>query len=165
MLNDKRIDNIRSEYEYIVGIASVQSDANNSGILYLANFSNYIRAETTDVRVFYVFVYVNATSNKVYITAGNFLKDKINITINATYSLPIGVNYAMSDKTNKTWEFGPGVATGNTKTITILYDYKNSQVKETFTVTMNKNFTSGFFDIIIDGDHSIEKKVYYKVTR
>ena len=161
MLNEQRISNLKHEYEYAVGIAAMQADVNSSGILYLANFSNYIRSETTDVRVFYVFMHANSTSHKYSVTAGNFLKDKINLTVNTTDS-PLGVNYELNDKANKTWEF-QGIA--DEVNITVTYDYRNSQVRDMLAISTNKNFTSGFFDIIIQNDVFLEKKVVYKVLK
>ena len=95
--------NIMNEYENIAGLATMQSDVNRSGIDYLSNFSFFI-TDAMRSKILYAFVFVN--SNSYSVTVGNFLGDKINLTINATDSTPgcyhIGV---MNHKTNQTREF------------------------------------------------------------
>jgi len=162
LLVGKHMDNIKREYEQIIRTAAMQNDVNGSGMLYLSNFSNYLGGEMNDFKVLYVFVCVNHSSQKYSVTVGNFLKDKINVTVNVTDSTPSSANAEINDKRNTTWEFQGNLVGAN---ITLVYDYQNSRTVERFPIYTNKNLTSGFFDIILENDVFLRKKVYYQVVR
>ncbi len=138
---DKQLNNVMAEYKYIMGTAK----SNATGISSLANFSNYLRNEH-DVRMLYIFVWSN---NSVYsVTIGNFLKDKINVTLNATDSAPSSAVSLLQDKLNRTFDFASAAQNVN---ITLSYRMQGSNTTQTVEkFKADANSTSGFIDIIFE---------------
>jgi len=152
-LLDSYSGNIVNEYRNIVGLSSMQS--NKSGIDYLSNFSFFIR-DDTESRILYVFVFLNSSTYSV--TVGNFLNDKINVTISATDSTPnsysIGV---LDDKTNQTREFTADI--NGTIELTLTYNKMGNEFNETIPVKAGNNFVQGFFDISVEEDGLFLRKI------
>ena len=149
LLYDDQLMNIKNEYQYIVGISTLQSNVNESAVNYLSNFSNYLRNEISDFRVLYLFVFVNGSNQKYSITLGNFLNDKINATVNASDSTPSNISIGfMNDKSNSTNEFQSNV--NGTVNITLGYQIKNLTITEMIPITSNKNITYGLFDVALN---------------
>lgn len=149
LLYDDQLMNIKNEYQYIVGISTLQSNVNESAVNYLSNFSNYLRNEISDFRVLYLFVFVNGSNQKYSITLGNFLNDKINATVSASDSTPSNISIgSMNDKSNSTNEFQSNV--NGTVNITLGYQIKNLTITEMIPITSNKNITYGLFDVALN---------------
>ena len=161
LLPGNRLDNIEKEYEYILGISAMQGGRGN-GVEYLSNFSNYLRDDTNDFEGLYVFVVTNSSSHTYSITVGNFLRDKINATINVTDSTPTMVGAEIGDRLNHTWEFQSSAMQVN---ITLIYDFQNSRMIEQFSVNTGKNVTFGFFDIMLQSDLFLRKQFQYQLIR
>ncbi len=147
---DKHLRNVRDEYKYIIATASMQNDANASGISYLSNFSSLIRNDM-DSKIVYMFIFANGTTQKFSVNVGNFVNDKINVTVNATNSNPNGYVYGgMDDKTNLTREFNATI--NGTINVTLKYLHRNINFTETVPMNVStKNLAAGFFDITLVG--------------
>ena len=147
---DKQLRNIRDEYKYIIATASMQNDANASGISYLSNFSSLIRNDMNG-RIVYMFIFANGTTQKFSVNVGNFVNDKINVTVNATSSNPNGYVYgSMDDKANLTKEFNATI--NGTINVTLKYLYRNINFTEMVPVNVStKSRAAGFFDITLEG--------------
>jgi len=167
MILDKQLKNIYHEYEKTLAVSRIQTNPNNTAITNLYDFSNYLRNEE-DIEILYVFVYVNNTAYSV--TVGNFLNDRINVTVNGTTSTPasaaIGV---MDDKTNATRNFAADITSG-TVNITVTYQLRNENITERFPVrigltTQERSMMQGFFDIKLKSkDDFIRIKNTYNLT-
>ncbi len=148
---DRYSDNVMNQYKNIIGLSSMQADVNGSAINYLSNFSLFIRERG---RVLYVFTYSNAS--KYSVTVGNFLDDMINVTINASNSVPSGYFIGiMDDKTYQTVEF---TATGSAE-LTLTYNKMGNEFNETMLVTAGSNFVQGFFDITLEQDDVLIRRI------
>jgi hypothetical protein len=145
---DRYADNIMNQYKNIIGLSSMQG--NLSTINYLYNFSLFVRESS----VLYVFTYFNAS--KYSVTIGNFLDDKINVTINASNSLPTGYQIGvMDDNTYQTVEF---TATGSAE-LTLTYNLRGNVYNETLPATAGSNFAQGFFDITLEQDDVLIRRI------
>ena len=154
-LLDKYSGNVVNEYKNIVGLSSMQSNINKSGIDYLSNFSFFIR-DGIESRILYVFVFLN--SSKYSVTVGNFLDDKINATISATDSTPDGYSIGvLDDKTNQTREFITN--TNGTIELTLTYNKMGVEFNETIPIRSGNNFVQGFFDISLEEDDIFLRKI------
>ncbi len=149
MIIDKQLKNIYHEYERILSVSRVQTNPNNTAITNLYEFSNFLRGEE-DIEILYVFVYVN---NTIYsVTTGNFLNDRINVTVNATTSTPASASIGvLEDKTNQTRNFAADITSGAVN-ITVIYKMQNEEVTEKFPIrvgltTQERSMLQGFFDI------------------
>ena len=159
LLYDDQLMNIKNEYQYIVGISTLQSNVNESAVNYLSNFSNYLRNEISDFRVLYLFVFVNGSNQKYSITLGNFLNDKINATVSVSDSTPSNISIgSMNDKSNSTNEFQSNV--NGTVNITLGYQIKNLTITEMIPITSNKNITYGLFDITLNAKDLMVRTKY-----
>jgi len=157
---EKNLENIAKEYEYLVGVTSLQNNPEEWGISSIWNFTNFIRAQI-DSRMLYVFVVSNRTSNRYYVTVGNFLKDRITARVNVTNSTTLGGSFGtMDDKKNSTLEFTPSI--NGTINITITYNIKTEEIVEKFFISTPSDFVSGFFDITLESRNFIvrTKEVY-----
>ena len=145
------LDNILNEYSNIAGLSSMQSA--EDGISHLSDFSFFIR-DDIESRIFYVFVFANS-SGKYSVTVGNFLDEKINVTLSATGSSPqdflVGV---MEDKTSQTREF---TAISDEIELTVSYKKGGHEYSETLPLSTANNFVQGFFDISLEDDMFIRK--------
>ncbi len=81
---DKQLSNVVNEYENIIGLASLNGYDN--GVSYLSNFSGFLRNDI-DSEILYSFVFANGTTQRYNVTIGNYLGDKINLTVNVTDSV------------------------------------------------------------------------------
>lgn len=155
---DKQLKNIRGEFRYIAGIASLQADANASGIAYLSNFSGFLRSDA-DIRILYLFAFANGTSQKYSITIGNYLKDNINATVNVTGSTSAGYYFGtINDETNITTAFQ---STAGTVNITLAYSYRNQNITERLPLSVSGNSVAGFFDITLEDGMTVRSKDVY----
>lgn len=154
-LLDRYSGNIANEYRNIVGLSSMQSNVNKSGIDHLSNFSFFIRDDIKS-RILYVFVFLNSSTYSV--TIGNFLNDKINVTISATNSTPDGYSIGvLDDKTNQTREFIADI--NGTLELTLSYNKMGNEFNETIPIRAGNNFVQGFFDITLEEDGLLLRKI------
>ncbi|MBI4018103.1 MAG: hypothetical protein HY368_00670 [Candidatus Aenigmarchaeota archaeon] len=131
MIMDKELRNIQHEYENIVAVSRLQGNANASAISNLMDFSTFLRGEE-DAEVFYALISVNNTAFSV--TAGNFLNDNINLTVNATTSTPaFAVIGAINDKRNGTASFSADISSGIVN-VTLTYERRNQNITETIPI-------------------------------
>ena len=137
----------------------------NSLVNYTENLSIFLRNDI-DSEILYAVVMVNSTTQKYYITIGNYLKDKINATINVTDSTPsnsiIGI---LEDKTKNTTEFQSEI--NGTINITITYRKQDVDFTEIFPIVISSanNLIQGFFDVKVkDEDIFIRMKDTYNYT-
>jgi hypothetical protein len=160
---DKQVKNMRSEFAYTLGIATLQSDANLSGIRFLYNFSNFTAADA-GAKLLYAFVFANSSTQRFGVTVGNFLKDTINITINATNSTPAGYSFAVNDKINASREFQSNI--NGTVNITLTYSYQNENITERFPIIASaQRFASVFVDATLEiSGEFIRSKEFYNRT-
>lgn len=161
----KQLNNVMNEYKYTVAIASAQQNVMNSLVNYTENLSTFLRTDI-DSEILYAVVMANSTTQKYYITLGNYLKDKINATINVTNSTPsnsvIGI---LEDKTENTTEFQSEI--NGTINITITYTKQDIEFTEIFPIVVSStnNLIQGFFDIKVkDEDIFIRMKDIYNYT-
>lgn len=148
---NKNLKNIKNEYRYLIGLSSMQSDVNSSGIIKLWNFTNLIR-DSINSKILYVYIFTNGTNQKYSITVGNFLNDRINVLINVTNStIPSYFFGLMNDKTNNTKEFQSNI--NDTINIILTYDTQTEQTIEKFSINPSKNSVTCFFDITLYNDN------------
>ncbi len=160
---DKQIRNLKDGFRDTVGIATMQGDANLSGIRFLYNFSNFT-AKDTGAKLLYAFVYVNGTSQKFSVTVGNFLKDEINVTINATDSTPAAFSFLMNSSMNATNEFQSDIS--GMVNMTLSYSQSEGNSTERFSIsTSAQRYAGAFFDIKIESnDEFVRSKEFYNRT-
>jgi hypothetical protein len=162
-LLDKNSKNILNEYKYAAGIATLNSPANVSLLSYMLNLSDYYRRES-DSRIFYAAAMLNGSTQRFSIDVGNYLKDSINITINATDSTPSSIQFVLDDKTNRAVDF---LATIN-KMVDITLDYSsgNARTVERFSLnSSSRNVMLLFSDVSLkDGTYEIRLKDVYNRT-
>jgi hypothetical protein len=150
---EKNLKNIEKEYEYLIGIASLQNDPKSMGIEYMWNFTNFVRRES-ESKILYIFAFNNITSGKYYVTIGNFLNDRIYATINVTDSTTLGSSLGiMVDKQNTTTEFTPSIS--GQINITLTYNTKNDVIVEKLPISSASNSIYGFFDIKLESRNFI----------
>lgn len=161
---DMELRNIKSEYNYIVGIATQQSAPNVSAINNLYNISDLIR-NNKDAKILYMLAFANGTNQRYAVTIGNFLNDKINATVNVTGSSALGSYFgSVDDKTNVTAEFSPD--SNATITITLNYALQNNNFTEIIKADVTtRNHFSLFYDITLeDSKATVRTKDVYNTT-
>lgn len=163
LITDKQLNNIRNEYHYLVGIASGRTEPNVSAIDYAANFSGFLR-NRHDIKILYVIIYTNATAKNYSVTVGNYLNDRLNVTINGTDSTPAGYFISnVNDKTNATRHFNTSLS--GFVNVTVLYNRQNINHTERFSVDTKVNMLFGFFDIQLeDSDIRLRSQSAYNTT-
>jgi len=145
---EKNIENMKGEYEQLVGMISMQDDLNITGPEYLWNFTNFTR-QGINSKILYVFVFANNTENKYHVTVSNFQKDKITVTVNVTDSTTLGNEIGvMNDKQNTTVSFRPSI--NSTLNVTLTYNTKTAEVIEKFPISTASDSVYSFFDIELD---------------
>ena len=162
-LADKIARNIMAEYMFLTGTATAKQEVNKSAADFAANFSAYIRSEMPS-NVFYAIAFVNGTNQRYSLNVGNYLNRRINITVNATDSTPLGNNAFLDDMKNSTFHFSSSI--NGTINVTINYRAGNTDVTEKFGINSSaKNFIRAFFDVtVIDGSSQINIKDTYNRT-
>ena len=144
---EKILSVVVREYKSIAGLAVTKDNA--TIIQYLTNFSALVR-NTRDARVLYVFAYSNTSAQKFSVTTGNYVKDRINVSLNASDSTP---NYSLllEDKTNATVEF---TRTSNVMiNITMTYVDSSGSHGETFALNASsQNSLALFIDVALEED-------------
>jgi len=134
---DKQLKNIMHEYENIINIAK-ESCQN-----YLYNFSYYLKSEMYHrIKILYVFI------DDMNVTVGNFLGERINLTIN-------NVNFVLNDgeQASNLFSFA---------NITLSYQYRNDNITEIIPIEPNKVFA--FFDITVGDKSFVRAKYLYNRT-
>ncbi len=146
-LIEKNLRNIQNEFRNIASLAALQANANASGNDYLRNFSLQLR-DDLDVSIMYVYIVANGTNQNYSVTVGNFLKDRMNVTFNATNSTPANSVYIAEDKQNISTSYN---ITGNgTISVNVSYTSQNQDTAEKFNITDNtKNNIILFTDITV----------------
>ena len=162
-IQDKQLRNIKSEYEYTIGIASLQSSVNESGISNLYNLSSLMKS-ITGSKSLYLFIFVNGSTQKYSVTIGNFLGDKINANLSATNSVPSGYSIGdINSSVNVTRGFQADI--NGTIYVNITYIRQGSKTIETIPVQVSNNSVSGFFDITLeDRDLIVRSKDTCNIT-
>ena len=169
LMLDKQLRNIKAEYESIAAAARLGNDVNGSAIRYLSNFSGLLR-NTADVEVFYVFAYFNASDKNYSLTIGNYLKDSINVTVNASSSDPAGIFIGViDDRKNETRTSAHTITSSplsGTVLVNVTYTIKGSNVMEAVPVTIsNRNYLILLYDIKVkEGNDFVSVKDTYNVT-
>lgn len=160
---DKQIRNIKNEFGYLLGVATLKGDVNISGITFFYNFSNFT-VNDIDARILYAFVFVNSSTQEYGVTVGNLIKDTINITINATNSTPVGYTLILNSSTNATRQFNSNI--NGTVNITLTYSLHNENVTERFSILASTRRYAGiFFDIKLSSkDEFVRSKELYNRT-
>lgn len=160
---DKDLNNLKSEYRYLVGLASLRGDANQSGISNMYNFSNFTTSDM-DAKVLYAYVFGNGSTQRYSITVGNFINDEINITLNATNATPRGYAFTLNSRQNTTQEFNSSI--NGTVNITLRYTQPSENITEQFPVQIStSNIVAGFFDItVFSASQFVRSKSIYNRT-
>jgi hypothetical protein len=160
---DKNARNVLNEYRYAAGVATLNSPANASLRTYMANLSDYYRREL-DSGILYAAVVANGSTQRFSVGVGNYLSDRVNMSVNATDASPAGVQFVLSDKTDTVIDFA---ATANA-TINVTLDYAagTRRVVERFAVNVSaRNFMLLFSDITLrDGTLELRIKDTYNRT-
>lgn len=133
--------NIEHEYENIISIGSRQPSVNSSTVHYLNDFSSFLQSEDSGLKIFYVYIFRNETGNNIQFSAGNYMHTTINVNASTETE---GYNLQIADRTNSTVYFHSNDAIN----VTIIY-YSDDYGKEILSIS-KKNFTAGFFDIILE---------------
>lgn len=146
-LIEKNLRNIQNEFRNTAALAALQANANASGNEYLRNFSLQLR-DDLDISIMYVYIVANGTNQNYSVTVGNFLKDRMNVTFNATNSTPANSVYIVEDKQNISTSYN---ITGNgTISANVSYTSQNQDITEKFNITDNtKNNIFLFTDITV----------------
>ena len=159
---DKNMRNIKNEFIYLAGVASMQPTPNKTGVEYIHNFSRFIGGEF-DSRMLSVYAFSNGTSSNFSVTIGNFLKDNISGALNATSSTPTGRTFALNDTRNVTLEFN---YTAGWINLTLNYTIQNKETVERFNINAStRNYAAAFFDISLqDRGFFVRSKNLYNRT-
>lgn len=159
---DRSMKNIKNEFAYTAGIASVQPLPNYTGSNYLMNFSDYVRTQF-DSKIFYVFVFSNGTNQNVSITIGNYLQNNMSGIVNLTNSTPTGRIFDLNDKSFATLEFNSSTSVIN---LTLNYTLQNREtVERLYFNSSTKNYALGFFDVTLqDTGFFVRSKSVYNRT-
>ena len=157
---DKNLKNVRNEYEYLTGLATLQPEPNSTGPQYMYNFSNLIR-NNLDSNILYVAVFSNGTTRNFSVAIGNFLQDRIDGNISFSYGE--SALFSLNDKTHVTHNFS---GTDGIVTVTLNYTVQNSRVGERFTFNDSaRNYAAAFFDISVwEGEFLVRSKSLYNRT-
>ena len=160
---DKELNNLRSEYRYLAGLTSLQGNVNLTGINHLYNFTNFTTSGI-DAKVLYLYIFNNGSTQRYSVTAGNFIDDEINITLNATSSTPPGFLFTLGSRANATREFNASI--NGTVNITLRYTQQTANITEIFPVQISTaNMVAGFFDITLSsGTQFVRSKSIYNRT-
>lgn len=141
---DRNLKNVRNEFSYLTGAASMQPAPNRTGVEYINNFSRFIRSEF-DARILFVYVFSNGTSSNFSITIGDFMKDNISGVVNVTSATPAGRIFALNDTGNVTLEFN---YTAGWINLTLNYTFQNKEFVERLNFNAStRNYAAGFFDV------------------
>jgi hypothetical protein len=155
----ERLKNIEHEYEYIISTGARQPNINGSTLAYLSNFSSYLRGEDTNFRILYIYFFRNETAGKTTVSAGNYLKETINLTLNTTAE---NYNILLADGGKATRQYQ--TTAGQPHDISIIYYIGNDEYVERFSIP-GVNMTAGFFDISVESTGSVlRKKEFYNTT-
>jgi hypothetical protein len=157
---NKQLKNILSEYRYILGIASLQSSPNVSAANYMSNFSSFLRNDR-NIEILYAVAYIDDSTNTYTVTVGNYVGDRLNVTLNVTGSTPVSVNFTVNDRQNVTMNFSASV--NNVINITMIHRRIDTLTTERFSIDSRRNMTMGFFDITLTDDTKIRIKDIYDV--
>ena len=144
----RQLENIKGEYEYIVGTASMQNDVNSSLSQNLANFSSYIR-DQLDSEILWVAIYFNSSNQNYSVIVGNFLQDNIEINLTISNSTSHTEAISLGDKSIGSRSFN---ITGDV-TLTLSYTLKDESREDIISFTLSDNSTIGFFDISLLSDN------------
>ena len=146
---DIELRNIRSEYANIAGISTTQAVPNASAITNLYNISDFLRSDRK-VKILYVMVFVNGSTQRYAVTVGNFMNDKINAQIVTSGAGSGQKDFGVvQDRTNVTEEFTPGA--NGTLSVMLNYTLQSSNVTEIVKASISaSNHMSLFYDIALD---------------
>jgi len=144
----RQLENIKGEYEYIVGTASMQNDVNSSLSQNLANFSSYIR-DQLDSEILWVAIYFNSSNQNYSVIVGNFLQDNIEINLTISNSTSHTEAISLGDKSIGSRSFN---ITGDVN-LTLSYTLKDESREDIISFTLSDNSTIGFFDISLLSDN------------
>jgi len=144
----RQLENIKGEYEYIVGTASMQNDVNSSLSQNLANFSSYIR-DQLDSEILWVAIYFNSSNQNYSVIVGNFLQDNIEINLTISNSTSHTEAISLGDKSIGSRSFN---ITGDVN-LTLSYALKDESREDIISFTLSDNSTIGFFDISLLSDN------------
>lgn len=160
---DKQLRNVKNEIRNTVGIATLQNDVNLSGIQYLYNLSNFT-VNDMDAELLYAFIFSNASNQIFGITVANFLKDTINVTINATNSTPAGYTFTINNSINASRQFNSSI--NGTINITLTYSKQNDNITERFPILVStQRFDAIFFDLtLFSRDEFVRSKEIHNRT-
>lgn len=158
ILYSRQLENIKREYQYAIGLSTLQTKINESAIAYLSNFSSYLRDGKSGFYALYLFIFVNSTNQRFSVTLGNFMHNKMNVTLNVTDSTPSSVSWMLDDKFNLTSEFQANV--NGTINITLNYQLRNDNIKEKIQIESDKKMVYCFFDLSFENDDLLVRKKY-----
>ena len=158
---DRNLNNVKNEFTYLAGVASVQPIPNASAS-YLFNFSDYIRGQF-DSKMLYVFIFSNGTTNNISVTIGNYLQNNISGVINLTDSTPTGQIFNLNDKSYVTVRFNASQTILN---FTINYTLQNREtVEKLYVNSSTRNHVAAIFDITLqDTGVTLRSKSVYNRT-
>jgi hypothetical protein len=148
-ITDSKLDNIINEYKNIAGLASIDPDVNGTAIYKLADFAEFIRTDT-GAKSLYAFAASNSSDALYSVTVGNYLGERINLTINTTGSTPeIYTINTTEDRSNVTREFS--WSTQALVNITLNYTSSSGNTIERFVLNLSSmNATAAFFHVEIE---------------
>ena len=158
---DRQLLNIRGEYEYSAGIASVMADPNASLQAYLTNFSGLLRSDK-NAKILWVSVFVNGTNQKYYVNAGNYMQSQIALNVSPTSSTPSSALLNLTDMSASGTNFSSLI--NGTISMTLRYaleGYQNEDIIQ-FEVS-NSSSVVLFLDaaLVADSGKVREKSLFY----
>ena len=162
-IQERQLQNIAGEFEYITGMASLSTDPNYSSVYALSNFSRYVRS-SENAKILWVSVYVNGSSGNYSVNIGNYLQRNIYFNVSPTSSSPTSAAVFIPDYSNSSLLFS--AQSNCTINLTLTYSSDGSQVQDTFQFAVsNSSSVAGFFDISLLSDGFMARtKRSYQVT-
>lgn len=161
---DNNIENIKNEYRYIAGISTMQNDINYSGVTYLENFTNVLK-NSLNIKILYIYIYTNGSTNEYAVTVGNFINDRINLLVNVTDSTSLGHLFGLTDPNKNVTAFFTSSG-GGIVNVTVTYDTQTDQIYEFFIVNTSRTSVILFTDTTIYNDNIlIRSKDIFNRTR
>ncbi len=95
-VSEQNMKNYVNEFRKVAAASAAQDSANESGLLWLSDFSGRLY-DYEGARILFIFITANSSTSKYSVAIGNYLGDDINISYNVTNSTPGGYSQVIGN--------------------------------------------------------------------